>query len=89
GRKSLSWNNRIKGYGIFSKESDSLMLTKKGMSRSRWSLPEEFKALSLTYHKENSWKEGYFQSACRGQEFVFEENEIVSNWACKIIEDNQ
>ena len=28
-------------------------------------------------------------TACRGQEFVFEENELVERWAKKLIEDNR
>jgi len=89
GRKAASWNSRIKGYGIFPKASRNLILTKDGMSRSRWELPSEFKGIPLTYHSEKSWKDGYFQSACRGQEFVFEENDLVERWAKKLIEDNR
>lgn len=62
-----------------------LVLTKKGMPRSRWALPDEFRGLGITYHNDNSWKGGYFQSACRGQEFVFEESEVVEDFARKII----
>lgn len=89
GKKYVSWNDQIKGYGIFNKENESLILTKKGMSRSKWQLPENFRNISITYHKASSWKEDYFQSACRGQEFVFDENDIVENWACNIIDKNQ
>lgn len=89
GRNSATWNDRIRGYGIFNKVDDSLILTKQGMSRSRWQLPECFRNISITYHKPTSWKDGYFQSACRGQEFVFEESKIVEEWACNLIEKNE
>lgn len=88
GREYASWNDKIKGYGIFPKANDSLILTKKGMSRSKWELPESFKGISLKYHNSSSWKDGYFQSAYRGQEFVFGEERIVEDWACNLIENN-
>lgn len=85
GRKYLSWNEGSSGYGIFPEFRKELVLTKEGMSRSRWTLPDVFRGLDITYHSGASWKEEYFQSACRGQEFVFEENEAVENWAKNII----
>lgn len=85
GRKCLSWNTKVCGYGIFPEFRQELVLTKKGMPRSRWALPDEFRGLGITYHNDNSWKGGYFQSACRGQEFVFEESEVVEDFARKII----
>lgn len=84
-RKNLSWNGEICGYGIFPNFRKELVLTKNGMTRSKWALPDEFRGLGITYHNETSWKEEYFQSACRGQEFIFEENKAVENWAKKII----
>lgn len=85
GRKYLSWNERVCGYGIFPEFREELVLTKAGMTRSKWSLPAEFRGLGITYHSDASWKDGYFQSACRGQEFIFEEDEAVENWAKRII----
>lgn len=86
GKEKLDWNNKIPGYGIFTEIKDALILTKEGYSRSRWNLPKEFQNLKITYHSSNSWKKDYFQSACRGQEFVFEENSHVETWAKKIME---
>lgn len=40
----------------------------------------------MTYHTEKSWKDGYFQSAARGQEFVVEENQAIEMWARRLIE---
>lgn len=88
GSSYLSWDHNKRGYGIFRNVQDSLILTKEGETRSKWKLPEDFKGISITYHKETSWKDNYFQSAYRGQEFVFEENTKVENWAKKMIEDS-
>lgn len=86
-RETCSWNEQIPGYGIF-KYKKELDLSKPGMSRSKWTLPDIFKGLSITYHTEKSWKDDYFQSAARGQEFVIEENIDIMKWAQNIIERN-
>ncbi len=83
--ENLTWDNGIRGYGMFDTYDESLVLTKAGMSRSRWRLPDSFKGIPITYHSERSWKDDYFQSACRGQEFVFQDNPIVEAWARDII----
>lgn len=84
-RESLSWNKNMKGYGIFEYDS-GLELTKDGYSRSKWDLPDVFKTVSMTYHSQSSWKDDYFQSACRGQEFIIEENAEIELWVKKVIE---
>ena len=86
GARSASWNDALPGYGLFPTMEDALILTKPGMTRSRWRLPEDFRGLKLTYHAQSAWKDGYFQSACRGQEFVFEEDERVQAWAQGLID---
>ena len=58
------------------------------MTRSKWELPDIFREVSITYHNKKSWKDNYFQSACRGQEFVIEENDLIENWAINIIKEN-
>jgi len=80
----LSINNDIQGFGTF-KYDKKLVLTKEGESKSRWNLPEYFKDVEITYHTQNSWKEDYFQSASKGQEFIINANDEVINWAEKII----
>ena len=87
-KKNVSWDERIPGYGCFLFD-EKLRLSQKGMSRSKWSLPEFFRGLDITYHSHNSWKDNYFQSACRGQEFVIEENDTVSEWAKELIDKHQ
>lgn len=83
-RKSASWNALLPGYGIF-KYSPDLVLTKEGYSRSKWNLPDIFKNADIGYHNSNSWKDDYFQSACRGQEFVIQDNDAIEEWAKNII----
>ncbi|HIS30423.1 MAG TPA: hypothetical protein IAB44_02580 [Candidatus Limivivens intestinipullorum] len=86
-RKYCSWNHELKGYGLFN-YSDALCLTKNGCSRSKWNLPEIFRDVRITYHSTDNWKDGYFQSAYRGQEFVIEENSEIEKWAVSLIEKN-
>ena len=87
GTQQASWNRDIPGFGVFTDFDPELVLTAPGMSRSKWHLPSEFRGLKITYHDpEKSWRKDYFQSACRGQEFVFEENSDVEIWAKHIIE---
>lgn len=70
---NLCFNKEIPGYGSF-KYNEGLVLTKKGETRSRWDLPEFFKDVNITYHTKNSFKENYFLSAGRGQEFIIDDN---------------
>lgn len=58
------------------------------MSRSKWQLPSIFKEVDITYHSKTSWKDNYFQSAFRGQEFVCQENDKITKWAKDIINNN-
>jgi hypothetical protein len=67
------------GSGVF-KFNNKLQLTKQGMSRSRWELPECLTNIPMTYHNSNSLKENYFQSAMKGQEFVFDSSEEIEEW---------
>lgn len=84
-RERLTWNDALSGYGVF-KYSKELDLTKEGLSRSKWALPDVFRDKKITYHSARSWKDGYFQSAHRGQEFVVEESNEVLDWAKRIID---
>ncbi|MFC2036317.1 hypothetical protein ACFLUJ_09435 [Chloroflexota bacterium] len=79
-RDSLTWNSNLPGAGIFS-FSKNLVLTKDGLPRSKWCLPEYFKNVRISYHSEDSWKSDYFQSVARGQEFVIDEDYQIENWA--------
>ena len=67
---------------------DRKVLTKQGESRSCWNLnPKIFRHVRISYHSENSWKDGYFQSVGRGQEFVIHADEKIIEWAFRLIED--
>ena len=89
-RDKLSWNNDISGAGLF-KFSNDLVLTKGKCTKSKWNLdPNIFKGLKISYNTRDDdvlkpWKDGYFQSAGRGQEFVIEENSKVEKWAINLI----
>ena len=63
-----------------------LVLTKEGDShRTHWTLPKCLEHKRITYHSENSYKEGFFKSACRGQEFVVECDKDILEWVKNII----
>ncbi len=78
----------LPGAGTF-KYSDELVLTKPGLSRSKWQLPDFFKEVDISCHTKDSFKpEGYFQCVPIGQEFVVSEDKRVSKWAKNIIVNN-
>ena len=72
------------GSGVF-KFNEKIQLTEPGMSRSKWKLqPWMTKELQMTYHSNNAIKEGFFQSANRGQEFVIDANDAVMKWVIEL-----
>ncbi|MGL5206594.1 MAG: hypothetical protein ACRC8T_03680 [Acidaminococcaceae bacterium] len=83
----LSFAPDLPGYGIFN-FSENLVLTKEGEIKSKWALPDFFKEINISFHKKDSWKDGYFQSAGRGQEFVMEATPQIEEWARDIIRKN-
>jgi len=85
----FTFNPVLPGAGAL-RYSDSLVLTKKGMTASRWDLPKIFKNVFISYHSNSrkyGWQNGYFQAAQRGQEFVIEENKHITDWAKTIISE--
>lgn len=82
--EKLSFNESLSGSGNLKYNKD-LVLTKEGLSKSKWSLPTFFKDISMSYHSEGSFSNDYFQSAPKGQEFVIENNNNVKEWAKNII----
>ncbi len=80
-RDRLTWQPDMPGAGLLS-FTKKLILTKKGCPKSRWDLPPFFKEVKISYHPdpEKSWKDGYFQSASIGQEFVIDCNKKIENW---------
>ncbi len=77
-------NKNLPGFGVLSFKED-LILTKKGYSRSKWTLPNYFKDIAISHHTKHSFKPDYFDSAKIGQEFVVEDSKDVINWAMNII----
>ena len=61
------------------------VLTAPGMSRSRWKLNGIFGEIPLSYHYKGRVKDGFFDSVKRGQEFVFDEDPSVIEWAKSVI----
>lgn len=84
-RDRLDFAPSLPGYGVF-RWHELLRLTKAGETRSRWDLPPFFKGLDITYHGPKSWRDGYFQSAGRGQEFILEAGDEVLEWVLERIE---
>lgn len=83
----LTINNQstgFPGYGTL-KYSSQRVLTKPGLSRSKWSILDWFHDVSISHHSKESFKDGYFQSACIGQEFIITANDEAINWARQII----
>lgn len=74
-------------YGVL-KYSEKRVLTMDGMTRTKWNLPDFFKDVEISYHSKNAWKDSYFQSVARGQEFVITKpNKEILNWVQNIISD--
>jgi hypothetical protein len=85
--EKLSLNTNLKGANVLNYDK-SLVLTKEGLPKSKWNVPDFFSELEISYHNSNSFKDGYFQSVARGQEFVIKKNENLLNWTRELIEQN-
>lgn len=86
-RDRLTWQPSAPGAGLLN-FTEKLILTKERCSKSRWNLPPFFKEVKISYHSEKSWKNGYFQSARRGQEFVIYSNKEIENWVKDILKQD-
>lgn len=73
----------LKGCGLLNYRKDRI-LTKDGLSKGRWNLPEFFKEVEISYHP-NPWKDNYFQSADKGQEFVMDSTPEILTWVKNIL----
>ena len=80
----LSFIPSFNGCGLLNYRKDRV-LTKDGMSKGKWDLPEFFKDVAISYHP-HPWKDGFFQSADKGQEFVLDATPEIIDWAKHIIE---
>lgn len=81
--KDLSLIPEKKGCDVLCYRQDRV-LTKAGMSRGCWNLPDFFKNVQITYHP-HPWKNEYFKSTGRGQEFVLEASPEIIEWTKKIL----
>lgn len=80
----LSFDSSQDGSGVLSFNRD-LILTKEGLSKSKWNLPTQFRDAKITYHSTNSFKQDYFQSAAKGQEFIISDSKYAEEWAKNLI----
>ena len=89
-RPTLSWNENKLGADCFIYEPE-LVLTKIGYTRSCWKLPDCLKEVEISYHSKASWKDNYFQSTGKGQEFVIsaDGNKEVEKWAMNLVNIGQ
>ncbi len=83
-REKSQFDNTKNGYGVFTFDNKRV-LTKGGHTKSKWDLPDFFKATNISYHSQNSWKNGYFQSAAKGQEFVVDVTPDIYKWVIDIL----
>ena len=77
-------DTKLEGYGVFDFSKD-LVLTKEGETRSKWQLPACLVDKEISYHSLSNYKDGYFQSAKRGQEFVVDADDAIIDWIKKLI----
>ena len=92
--KNLSFSDRVrdlKGHGRFKKTAKELILTEKGETRSKWSLPQEyFSQTKNLFRNRLKWKD---EKNCLvncigiGQEFILNANDnpSVVDWASHLI----
>jgi len=83
-KDKLTFDHSKSGGGVFSFDEE-LVLTKNGKSKSRWNLDPIFKEVNISYHSEKNWKDDYFQSTHRGQEFVIECNHEVEQYIIDLV----
>lgn len=80
----LSLCPSMPGFGCLSYKK-SVVLTKDNEPRSHWNLPDVFRQVPISYHTVESFKDGYFESAKKGQEFVINANEKAIEYFTKMI----
>ena len=80
----LSIQPSLSGCDVLDYRRDRV-LTKDGMSRRYWDLPDYFKDVSISYNTK-SWLNDCFKSAGRGQEFVMDATPQIIEWVKRIIQ---
>lgn len=74
----------LPGSGVLDHRVDRV-LTAPGLTPSRWRLLDWMTHVPVSYHRPDSIKAGYFQSAAKGQEFVVDGAPEVVAWAESVI----
>jgi hypothetical protein len=81
----LSWDKSLPGAGTFRFKSN-LVLSKPGMSRSCWQLDRKiFGNANISYHTKDAWRDDYFKSYPRAQEYVVSPTKAVESWAKSLV----
>ena len=92
--KKLNFKNRKlkkKGFGLFKKTHEDLVLTEKNKTRSNWQLPKSFAKANNLFMNRLKWSDSKslkLNYKGFGQEFVLnvEANPKIANWAMKLIQ---
>ena len=92
--KKLDFKNRKlkkKGFGLFKKTHEDLVLTEKNKTRSNWQLPKSFAKANNLFMNRLKWSDSKslkLNYKGFGQEFVLnvEANPKIANWAMKLIQ---
>lgn len=74
----------LPGAGVLDIHPDRV-LTAPGLALSRWRMLTWMRHATISYHSPRSIKDGYLQSAAKGQEFVIDATPDVLAWALGII----
>jgi hypothetical protein len=77
----------VAGSGVLDCRDDRV-LTAPGHTQSRWRLLDWMSTATTSYHTQASIKDGYFQSAAKGQEFVVAESPQAQEWADSVISNS-
>jgi len=93
-RSNLSFDKSLPGAGTFrcdEKSAEYVVLSKEGHLKSHWTLPDFLREAKISYHSPKSWKNDYFQSVARGQEFVIHSDgkERIEKWVKDLIKNSR
>lgn len=81
--QNLSFMSELPGAAML-KYSEDLVLTAKGMSRSKWKLPTCFKDIQIGHAPKQPADGSYFQSCSIGQEMIWEATSETIEWLKRI-----
>lgn len=67
--------------------NEKRVLTAPGQGRRYWKLPDWMQSVKISYHSPECFHNGYFESRCRGQEFVVEDSSNNTDWVQQLLCD--